>query len=271
MTKNKNGFSLIELMIFLVLSSLIMIALLNFVVRNKLQHQRQALELQLENHLYYAKNYLEQAIRRAGYAGCSHVDLLNIHSEYVGLKLTALSGTRNTLQINYVDEVFDLPHDMKNKSEALVFKNTFDPKYTLMISDCHSADIFYNQYSTSYLIQHTEFQKSYKAHSDLARWNLVNFSVDKTKRKNNQGQFISALYSKNEGDPKKEEIVDHIVEMDLNYAATLEDFNKPASALPIDFKAIKIVKVTLKAAIVFQNTQLKKELVFFVTLRNRVN
>jgi prepilin-type N-terminal cleavage/methylation domain-containing protein len=264
--KFQKGFSLIELMVCLVLSSIIILSLMLTTARHRMNHEQQALELQLENNLHYAKSQLEQAVRGAGYMGCGHLESLNVHSSTA--LAFAIGGTASTLKISYAEgNPLYLLKDMDDPGSALMLNNPFKNQQMLVISDCHSADIFSKTNEDFSLINHFPFQKAYKENAFVSAWNEIIYEVVQTKRKGRDGKWIYALYSKN-GTANRQELVENIVQMDITYANSINDFNTEMSST-IPWDQVKTVRIKLKAAIAFKAEPLEKELTFFVTLRNR--
>jgi type IV pilus assembly protein PilW len=257
------GFSLIEFMICLLLSSLIILALTLTTVHHRANNAQQALELQLENNLSFAKNQLEQAIRGAGYAGCGSVDNLTVS----GRPLSAISGTEHRLKMSFAEaSSISLFKEMATSSADLIVKNNFKVGNPLIISDCASADIFVPSRLNANTIAHSAFQKAYSEKSTVSTWNEVVYEVLRTKRKDIKGEWIYALYSQHYNS-NREEVAEHIVQMDITYAKTLNDFNRLGA--PQAGTEIKMIRIKLKAARTFKGQPLEKELTFFITLRNR--
>jgi prepilin-type N-terminal cleavage/methylation domain-containing protein len=264
------GFSLIELLICLLLSSIIILSLIMTTARHRANQEQQVLELQLENHLYYAKNQLEQNIRGAGYTGCGSLNSLSVESYKIPIQ--SITGTEHSFKIGFADpEALYLPKDMDSPSADLIIQNTFPADKLLIISDCQSADIFQNLVTNPNLIFHPKFQKSYKANSSITSWTEISYEVLPTNRKGKNGQWIYALYVRNSTLPSRQslqELAENIVEMNIDYASDLNDFQNTKS-LPIADQP-KILRINLKAETIFKNQPIKKELTFFVTLRNEV-
>jgi prepilin-type N-terminal cleavage/methylation domain-containing protein len=259
------GFSLIELMICLVLSSLIILSLVLTTAHHRAHQEQQALELQLENALYYAKHHLEQAIRGAGFAGCGNLDHLAVRSQNPA---TPLSGTEHRINLSFADATpTTLLQNMESPEANLLLSQPVKNKQTFIISDCDSADIFSAPQTNGTLLSHPPFQKAYAKGASLSNWNEVTYEVLRTKRKDKNGEWITALYRKN-GEADREEIAEYIVQMNITYADNLNDLTTPS--LPQDWRKIKIVWIDLKAAAKLKGQLLEAELAFSVSLRNRI-
>lgn len=152
--RHKLGFSLIELLLSLAISTILVATVLQVLIQNRHSLRQQIFATQLENQLYLAESFLRQALYSAGYAGCKRWDwLINNHAidfhEVPELLLNTTiqgfhgPGNNDAIKISNADTTVYYLDKTLNPDANLALKNNFSAGQAILISDCHYADVFF--------------------------------------------------------------------------------------------------------------------------------
>ncbi len=280
----KQGWSLMELMISLVITSVIILASISLLLRYEHHHQQQQVELQLTSQLKLAEHLLRQQIMSAGTIGCENLDNINIHKNTIqgytvgktNLPLFLQNqGTpeQDILRVNKaIEPASYLAMTMTTVSAPLyvIGKQTFKLNDLAAISDCQQGDLFSITGVENGLIHHSPFNQIYAANSQVALWEDNSYFISDTKRKNSTGLEIYGLYVLDPVIDKKQELVEDIVDMKINYATSPKPQDFLDAAQVQNWRNIKIVKISLTAKEYLLHQTISKQDIFFVALRNRL-
>lgn len=230
----QKGFSLLEIMIALVLSSVVIGGTLSvFVNTKKSQRFTNALS-QIQESGRFALEFLKHDVRMIGYQGCNSYGepTVNIVSNVItqanfeankfqgyevksgwaagtpfSSKIQAINGT-DAISLTRVTDFSSKNKLMAQSSNQIEVSNspeiTISPKahMLVMISDCESADLFkvtsLSSDSNAIKLNHSTgspIRKSYDTDSaKISSYRQVIYFIGDTKRKNERGDPIYALY-----------------------------------------------------------------------------
>lgn len=279
----RGGFTLIELLIVLLINGFLVTALITFFLRERYHSHHQASKIALENNLYFAKFFLIQAIRNAGYAGCNRINYLKIRQKPPDTVVQSLQGyaaqgnhwipplpaflSRNPAPTNDVIRVVNASQEVKyfkrNSKITLPAASVF-PHYWIF-SDCEKANILKGAKTEKVI----DFGKTLSENIGRSTWRDISFYIGRTSRKDECGKFIYALYQKSLNG-HAQEIVEGIDGLHIAYGQNM-DFNFTSANLIQAWNQVNQVKITLHGVKNKYSGELTKELTFFINLRNASN
>ncbi len=288
----KNGFSLTELLVTLVLSSFICLSLIKLLIHYQDQRRYHQTEFQINSQLQFAATILRQAILNSGYLGCGTLQTEQVHMHgltnppayfmqgYYTQLPPFLQGhplaKSDVIRLTQaVPEGVYLTKSMLEKNTALeVIRNPFEMHEWLIISDCHHADIFPVTSVQGLWLHHPPLNNLYQNTTQVFTWQDESYFIAETKRSYSNRSPILALYKMNAAPkqndtPREEELVEDISKLEILYANNANASFMSAKQVT-DWNAIKIVKITLTAQLPYQASWLTERRTFFVTLRNRL-
>lgn len=277
-----NGYTLIEIMLVLLLSSILFAGLIQVYLSVKKIYQTQNEIANLQENISFAAYFLKRNISKAGFAGCNKLENLNF-TDSANAGFTASNVIRGFTDTNVptylknkiapntdviIIQKADLdatkvlePLPKKGATVFHVYENPANKNNKLLLlSDCKNADLFLaknyegNDIKLAVGTINHDYQEQF---ADVMRYTEIAYFIDKDKH---------ALYMiRNAGN--KEELVEGISSMKILYG-----LDKYLSAAEIDqqnlWSKVKSVKITLS-----QNSNLIKmqSLDVIVNLEERQN
>lgn len=140
----KNGFSLLELLVSFLLSSLVMMLLMQQIVQLKRQSQliystmNEVLEVQ------WLTDFIRHRVYKAGFTPCRSLNELTV------MDARGAPDTLTSIELNQQKNGFSLHHMHEDVSEVinplnlttlLVTTSHFDKQHPVLIADCHHAEV----------------------------------------------------------------------------------------------------------------------------------
>lgn len=236
------GFSLLELLIAIALSTLVLTALITIYlsVRNTYQTQNQ-LDAFQEN-LRFVSSVLQKSINMAGYAGCRRLNEINltnhtkfnfsIKSSVVGYDTQHLPGYLRGLVLSNTD-VLIVKHTANDVTRVIapvlvgansvkVIQNPANKdNLFLFIADCTNAELFpARNWVGNTIMTDTPFNNSYGVGvSEVGRYEEIAYFVGDSGRVDAKGQHIISLYELiNQGN--KQEIISGVTSLQISYGVS---------------------------------------------------
>lgn len=227
------GFTLIELMITLVITSFLLTFIVKIFLGMEASYSTQVALNTLEENANMFNQLIEPIVNASGYIGCprltEHFPLVN-HTEYLytsanKLELASDVDAKENTQVLVVrySEVkhVDLLKDMRSLSVLYLTKgDSFSKDDIVIISDCKNADMFVIkenvelQDGTQKMFSKQNLSKLYKRNSSIMLYRENTYLISETGRKNSQGLPINALYVK-DIDHRKMELLEGVESMHL--------------------------------------------------------
>lgn len=146
MTKDQSGFTLTEILISIFLSSIIILALIEFYLTTKSQYLKVQEVLDINLDWRWVGELLSDSIRRAGFTPCLGVDQLQaIDMRYSGNSVTGFKIAnlpQQYIQINRMSEFFGEVRHFRSPTQIIVNNSvSIDTKRPIIIADCEHAEI----------------------------------------------------------------------------------------------------------------------------------
>lgn len=223
----QQGFTLVELMVGMFLSTIIATTVLNlyfYVKRNYLQAQEL---ISTHYDLSLVKTMILRSVHQAGYTPCISLDQLDVYDQRsyqnkVLVPLSFINEPSGMLRINRMSEHFNEVKNIMTAYEIdLVEKRKFKPGYPLMIADCRHAEIItqYQQYKNKIILKHP-LKFAYEGSISLGEYFEERWFIQGSRNKN-----PSLYYYRTH----KEELTPVINSLKISQVSTL-----PAKTLIID-------------------------------------
>tara|TARA_Y100000588_G_scaffold294919_1_gene314969 strand:- start:12 stop:746 length:735 start_codon:yes stop_codon:yes gene_type:complete len=144
MNIKQQGFSLSELLISLLLSSLITIAIVNHYISCK----KQAVETQkrVDTHfdVQMVIDLMRDSIRHAGFTPClnlNHLETTTKDKKINPLTAIKINPEKTSLTINRMSELFDCVVEQFSTTDLFTREQIIRPKQKVLIADCYHAEI----------------------------------------------------------------------------------------------------------------------------------
>jgi len=219
------GFSIVEVLIALALSSILLIGITQIYLSTKKAFYAQENLARLQENGRFASYILTRNIRMAGYEGCAGSNLpfglkgfdsSNLPG-YLQGKVTP--GT-DVIVINKADSgITNLTEDINGSTNIVKVQDNPATKGNpwLFISDCkHSNKFKALSFASKTVKTKIELKDYRKSDTEVAQYTKVAYFVNQTPYKDKIGNPVYALYSiTNEG--RREELVDGIKNMQIKY------------------------------------------------------
>lgn len=139
--KYQNGFSLIEILLALFISSIILSMLIQFYVNNRNQYLKAQKQLSQQFEVQWVGELMANSIRRAGFTPCINVDRLEgVDRRTLGNMVQAVVVNNQSIQINRMEDDFIPLKAMKGASVLLLTK-PLNTKFPIIIADCQHVEI----------------------------------------------------------------------------------------------------------------------------------
>ncbi len=187
--KGQAGFSLSELLVGLLLSSIIMTALIQFYLGNKRQYVLAEQILATQFDVQWVSDLLSNSIRRAGFTPCVGIDYLTVvDRQHFDKKVNALKIEDQGLQVNRMSESYSQLIRIVGSSQLIVSNDApLNEQRPLIISDCKHAEIHQvfsiEKMGTHYLITLTKpLIYSYAASAYVGEWLEEKWFIQKDKK-----------------------------------------------------------------------------------------
>ena len=191
-SRARDGFSLVELMIALAmttfllatLSTLMVILHKNFLLQDALNS--------IQENARSTRHVLQMHITHSNTLGCARVPGLHVVGNTHELTITGAGIVRA-----------DLLQDMHDKNAMTITTNLhFQRGDWALIADCAQVEIFQVKNSEvttdrQYIQSASPLSKPYARHATLSRFARTTFYIANTGRLDSSGQAVNALYSKN--------------------------------------------------------------------------
>ena len=270
---NKNGFSIIELMVATTLSLLLLTALTEIYLGSKKNYQEQLAIARLQENGRLATFILSKNIRTTGYTGCLAGRLNDAIRGYNSSNAPSyvrnkVKSSTDVIIIKKADtNITHLAADVTKYSSSIKVTGS-NPATTsdhqLLIADClHSELITANNDSGKTIMTNSKLKYDYQtADTELAQYTEIAYFISKTSYKDATGQPVYALYeSINQGN--KQELVDNIQNMRIEYGMNSNYY--PANAITT-WNKVRSVYIVLDLTI----NNLHKEWPIYIALRERI-
>ncbi len=219
------GFSLVEILIALALSSIVLVGITQIFLSTKKTFYAHEDLARLQENGRFASYILTRNIHMAGYGGCVKSNLPNglkgYNSgnlpDYLHGKVTP--GT-DIIVIDKADSgITSLTEDINDSTNIIKVQDNPATKGNpwLFISDCkHSNKFKALSFASKTITTEIELKNYKKLDTEVAQYTKVAYFIGQTPYKSKIGRAIYALYSiTNNG--KKEELVDGISNMQIKY------------------------------------------------------
>lgn len=136
------GIGLPELMIGLLLSSLILIALLQHFIVIKQQYHTLEVQLEAASETQWVIDLLRHSIRQSGFTPCLRIDRLVARDHRQSARRLQGIDIKDGLQSAYMSPYFDEVIEIKNPSQLLTTATQLIRlDYPLLIADCYHAEV----------------------------------------------------------------------------------------------------------------------------------
>lgn len=257
----QQGFSLVELLITMALGLLLSVGLIDLYISNqKTYHLTQTLA-RMQEDARAAMQIMRRDIRMAGYVGCGRLDEIVLHSvdEINKTRLVGWHDGRSTssMRLPMTQQNLKPNSDMlllqsaepntvavtstSNDKIQFAKKPDFETGDSLLISDCHKADIFrFNQ---------PHFLEPYTA-AEVSRWQKIIYYLAETERNNKNAKPIYALYRRDLNGPAtaQSELIGGVEDLQVQYgeATSAGSYIRYVDAEHVqDWQAVRSVKIAL--------------------------
>lgn len=282
MKSREQGYSLIELMIAISLSLFLSVGIINIFIYSKNIYQlTQNLNI-IPTKARLAFHLFSHDIRMAGFIGCVRlIDVMTLnnhlsantslvvwHKGYTTAKLSLpklaqYQKDSDAILIQFLDPNTFPVNEAKSRHISLVNKMAFQPKDTLLISDCQHAEFIH--WNNIHLIY------SYQIGSEIGFFNKIIYYIADTGRMNEMGQPIHALYRRNLNQSfyKPIELIEGIKRMSIKLGMKNTDgtlFYKNANEVK-HWANARSVEIRL---LLTDNNQLQQEWKQIIGLRERI-
>lgn len=282
MKSREQGYSLIELMIAISLSLFLSLGIINIFIYSKNIYQlTQNLNI-IPPKVRLAFQLLSHDIRMAGFIGCvrlndvmtlnnhlsANTSLVVWHKGYTTAKLSLSKLAQyqkdsDAILIQFLDPNTFPVNEAKSRHIVLTNKMVFRPKDTLLISDCQHAELInWNNIHLTY---------SYQKGSEIGFFNKIIYYIADTRRMNEMGQPIYALYRRNLNQSfyKPTELIEGIKRMSIKLGMKNNDgtlYYKNANEVK-HWANARSVEIRL---LLTDNNQLQREWKQVIGLRERI-
>ncbi len=282
MKSREQGYSLIELMIAISLSLFLSVGIINIFIYSKNIYQlTQNLNI-IATKARLAFHLLSHDIRMAGFIGCvrlkdvmtlnnhlsANTSLVVWHKGYTTAKLSLSKLAQyqkdsDAILIQFLDPNTFPVNEAKSRHIVLTNKMVFRPKDTLLISDCQHAELInWNNIHLTY---------SYQKGSEMGFFNKIIYYIADTRRMNEMGQPIYALYRRNLNQSfyKPTELIEGIKRMSIKLGMKNNDgtlYYKNANEVK-HWANARSVEIRL---LLTDNNQLQREWKQVIGLRERI-
>lgn len=282
MKSREQGYSLIELMIAISLSLFLSLGIINIFIFSKNIYQlTQNLNI-IPTKARLAFHLLSHDIRMAGFIGCvrlndvmtlnnhlsANTSLVVWHKGYTTAKLSLSKLAQyqkdsDAILIQFLDPNTFPVNEAKSRHIVLTNKMVFRPKDTLLISDCQHAELInWNNIHLTY---------SYQKGSEIGFFNKIIYYIADTRRMNEMGQPIYALYRRNlnQSSYKPTELIEGIKRMSIKLGMKNNDgtlYYKNANEVK-HWANARSVEIRL---LLTDNNQLQREWKQVIGLRERI-
>lgn len=278
------GFTLIELMLALLISSLILCSLSFIYLTCEKNQKTQAALMTIQENSRIAKEILGSAIHTAGYIGCvkltKHFLITNDYpvqltenskmKPYAGNEKKPGSDAFSIIQANTVNAY--LIQSMNDYSRLIVSTSLlFEEEELMVISDCKSADIFkiqqvINMGTMQIIIPERPLKKLYGLYAEVGQLENNTYYIAKTDRIDEARSPVYALYKKDIYS-RKTEILDGINNMKINYAVSENGQLRQRRGDEINAQS-KIVGISIMLELSSLNrVAMNKNVFYYVSLR----
>lgn len=271
--RKNHGFTLIELMIGIVLSTLILSGVIEIYLGAAQSHESQMDLHIIQDNARMAFSFLNSGIASAGYIGCMKLTPdfpknINITSQ---IKIESLhQPNSDSMTIHQVSHQHATITEPMTAYSILYVTDSleFFPKETVLISDCKNAELFQIKTLVSVnekikkIITIHPLHHLYEKNAEVSLIESNTYFIDDTQRKTKTGLPIYALYLKKLDQPKME-LVDHVENMKIQYDVNQHGKIETQTAEQMQ-DASNVVGVSLK--LFFSSSRLKKVLYDYVSI-----
>lgn len=189
------GFTLTELLVGLLLSSIIMNALFQFHLSNKRQYLKAQQMLSTQFDVQWISDLLSNSIRRAGFTPCMGVSHLNTldrrHFEKKVFDLKIEQQPKTRIIVNRMSESFSHLISMVSPTQLIISNEMpLKEQHPIIIADCEHAEIHevlsINKIGSKVLITLTKpLAYSYSSSTYVGEWFEEQWFIDTNKKRKN--------------------------------------------------------------------------------------
>jgi type IV pilus assembly protein PilW len=283
MLNRRLGFSLLEIMLTLLLSSILLATVMSAYSNITKIYKAEITLANFQDNARLASYILMQNIRNSGYGGCAKTNIKDgirgydvNHLPFYLRDKSIVTGS-DTLVIKKADaNITSLTQNVATKSSSIKVKNNpaTQSNAWLLISDCEHADLVAAKNFTGNTISlTTTVSHAYKmADAEVAQFNEISYFISPTSNVDANGKTIYALYKIINGSMNasahKMELVDGIVNMQIQYGVDISGNGIPDayyfSSQIKDWSKVKSVRIVLYMPYEGQI----KQIPVYVALRN---
>lgn len=232
MHKNLNqnltrGFTLVEILIAMTISLLLMGLLLEIFLASRRSFQLQCALLEIEENARKAIEILTSEIQKAGMIGCARLSQDFPIVPFGPFTITVdnkLSGNSSEITIRYAEfNAAVLIKNMHNQINLTLNKSIhFAKQDILLIADCTQAELFQVERiilgaDKQNLIASTALHHRYEKNAEISRFVINKFFIAKTRRVNQEGKPIYALFVEDRKH-RKTELVAGVYQLSFLYS-----------------------------------------------------
>jgi type IV pilus assembly protein PilW len=251
------GFSIVEVLIALALSSILLTGIAQIYLSTKKVFYAQENLSRLQENSRFASYILTKNIRMAGYEGCTKSNMPNGLKGFDSgnlpgyLQGKVTSGT-DVIVINKADSgITNLTEDISGSTNIIKVRDNPATKSNpwLFISDCkHSNKFKALSFASKTVRTETRLKDYRKLDTEVAQYTEIAYFIGQTPYKDEIGNPVYALYSiTNEG--RREELVDGINNMQIKYGVDTEGSgivsNYYSANKVVDWNKVLSVYITL--------------------------
>lgn len=141
--KTQVGIGIFELLIGLLLSSMMMILMMNHYLNTKKNYQKMQNQLEENLDLFFIVDLIRETIRKAGFTPCGEIDqLITLNASENNNPLTGIINQPNFIQFNRMSEHFNRVDKVMNSITIFSAHDAlFQKSQTVLIADCYHAEV----------------------------------------------------------------------------------------------------------------------------------
>lgn len=235
----QTGMTLIELLISLAISLLLLALLIEIYLSTHRSLQIQHALYAIQENGRTASVILTSAINQSGHIGCARLTTDFPIISHTSHKLNAknkIRGTSHEITVRYREYPNVVLNKNTNADQPLYASDEikFKPNDVIMISNCKNAEIFsiksiHFKNGNQEIVPSRPLHYSYDKFSELGLLAVDRYYISKTKRRNQNGQPVYALFLQNIRG-QKTELIENITNMKITYTVNKSGNLKDISA-----------------------------------------
>lgn len=258
----------------LVLSVVLFSLLWQVYLNTKKNIALQTAMIRIEENATLAGEYIAEAIHQAGYLGCPQLSAsLPITPPSKITPANRLEGHDEDIIVRHAAIPFaNLANDMTQLDQLTVSQAViFNKGEELIVSDCSKAEIVrvarrIKQEKTQWIVLTAPMLTFFSREAEIAKWMIHRYFVRKTKRRDDRGEAIYALFVEDEKHHAVE-LVEGIRALTFRYYQQKSGSIEARSAKEIDDWSA-VIGVSMQMVVVYP--PLKKRWYRFFALSNRL-